>query len=247
MPDTLLVVPCYNEAGRLDIDNFKAFLESNPEFQVLFVDDGSTDTTLSLLYNMRESTPSQVSVLPLKQNRGKAEAVRQGFIEALKHKPVFIGYWDADLATPLEPAIRFREILKANENLQAVFGSRVRLLGRQISRPALRHYLGRIFATFSSLSLGFAVYDTQCGAKLFRVSDALSNIFQQPFIGKWVFDVEILQRISGLHSKGVLPPVEEAVLEYPLESWSDTPGSKLSPGSMVLSAFDLFRLWLRHD
>ena len=103
-------------------------------------------------------------------------------MRAFDADPDYIGYWDADLETPLEAIPALCELLDARPDLEIVFGARVRLLGRAIARSALRHYLGRMFATAASMVLGLAVYDTQCGAKLFRASPAIRALFQEPFL-----------------------------------------------------------------
>jgi hypothetical protein len=124
-----------------------------------------------------------------------------------------------------------------------VIGARVKLLGRKIERRAARHYIGRVFATAVSAILGLPVYDTQCGAKLFRVSPSIDALFQQPFLSRWIFDVEILARlIQGRRGKQ-LPPPEQVVYEYPLVEWRDVPGSKLTCGDFLRAGWELGRIY----
>jgi glycosyltransferase involved in cell wall biosynthesis len=195
MPDTIIVVPCYNEADRFAADCFAAFAAEQTAVRFLFVDDGSSDSTPEVLRKLESRDPHRFALRELPRNRGKAEAVRQGMLAALERDPTYAGYWDADLATPLEAIPSFVELLDERPDLEMVFGSRVKLLGRMIERSALRHYPGRVLATLSSFALGLAVYDTQCGAKLFRASPEIGALFAEPFTANWMFDVELLARL----------------------------------------------------
>lgn len=64
-PDTTIVVPCYNEAGRLKSDEFLTFARDTPETLLLFVNDGSNDETLAILNRLQTCMPNQVRVLLL--------------------------------------------------------------------------------------------------------------------------------------------------------------------------------------
>src|SRR5215212_22879 len=190
----ILVIPCYNEERRLPVDALRAFALDGVRLELLLVNDGSRDGTLALLESLHAENPDRFSVLNLEQNQGKAEAVRRGIVAAMERGPDFFGFWDADLATQLEELPSYLNVFRTRREVDMVFGARVRLLGRSISRRPTRHYVGRVGATLISSSLGLAVYDTQCGAKLFRNGDEMRELFATPFLSRWLFDVEIIAR-----------------------------------------------------
>ena len=246
MSRTWIVVPCYNEASRLLGDEFSRFVSQNPEVHVLFVDDGSTDATPARLSEIAGSNPKAFDVLSEPSNRGKAEAVRRGMNQAFDAGARYAGYWDADLATPLAEIPHFIATLDADPSLEALFGSRVQLLGRTIQRDAVRHYLGRVSATAISLTLGLPVYDTQCGAKLFRASPDCRALFAEPFLTRWVFDVEILARMLEAQRASGGPGPAETVREVPLSEWRDVAGSKVAPLDFFRCLQELVRIYRRH-
>ena len=209
----------------------------------VFVNDGSTDNTAQLLKSMSDSEANNIGFITLETNRGKAEAVRQGILSAIATGARYVGYWDADLATPLYPILEFVAELKKNSNLLLVMGARVQLLGRTILRKRYRHYLGRIFATFASVVLRVPVYDTQCGAKLFATSEPVALAFRDPFISRWVFDVEILARVV---CRGNVNP-QVAIYEYPLFEWYDVKGSKIKPKDFWIALWDLGRIHFTYN
>jgi glycosyltransferase involved in cell wall biosynthesis len=231
---TVVVVPCYNESARFADEVFANFAVSHPGVQFVLVDDGSTDSTGEILASLARRDPEHFTILKQQENRGKAEAVRAGMQLAFGRVPTYAGYWDADLATPLSEILEFAKILEERPEIEAVFGSRVKLLGRSIRRNALRHYGGRLFATLVSLTLDLGIYDSQCGAKLFRVSPEIERLFREPFLTNWTFDVEILARLTRARQATNGPGPDEVVFERPVATWHDAPGSSVS-------AFDFFR------
>jgi len=236
----MIVVPCYNEAQRLPTARFQEFLDQS-SIQFVFVDDGSRDETAQVLENLRASREDRVTVLRLKTNQGKAEAVRQGINFALEHQAEYTGYWDADLATPLDAIPRFLAVFDQRPSLDMVFGSRVKLLGRKVHRRPMRHYLGRVFATLVSVMLRLPIYDTQCGAKIFRVRPDTPALFADPFLARWVFDVEILARY--IRQLGSPDLAATRIYEYPLEEWEDVAASKVKSTDFLIALRDIARIY----
>ena len=238
----VLVIPCYNEAERFHADSFTTFLLQQDWVHFLFVNDGSTDRTLQRLQTFCEAHSGRASVLDLQPNGGKGEAVRRGLLHALALAPgACTGFWDADLATPLDALPEFLEVLAREPDIDVVFGARIRLLGRHVSRNPMRHYAGRVFATAVSLSLGLPIYDTQCGAKIFRATPLLHRILAEPFESRWIFDVEVLARsLAAWKRQG--ERAENKLYELPLQTWVDVAGSKLRPKDFVRSFTDLVKI-----
>jgi hypothetical protein len=183
-------------------------------------------------------------MLSLPRNRGKGEAVRLGLGRALQDGATTVGYLDADLATPPGEVTRLLEGLGA-EGVAAVIGSRIRFLGTHIERSAARHTIGRLFATLASLTLRVSVYDTQCGAKVFRRTPALERALAEPFVSRWCFDVELLGRLL-IGEPGVEPLPLDGIRELPLARWRHRAGSKIGirhgPGilrELVVVSWDL--------
>jgi dolichyl-phosphate beta-glucosyltransferase len=241
-----LIVPCYNEAKRLDVASFRAFLGQPSDVRILFVDDGSRDTTMSVLQQVITGFEHRADILRCERNGGKGEAVRLGIVKALStFHPEVAGFWDADLATPLASVSALLGVLTEQPQIEMVFGARIKLLGRHVHRRAVRHYLGRVFATVVSTMMGLSIYDSQCGAKLFRVTADTEAIFAEPFISKWVFDVEILARYLTIHCQahGKDPRrLEHIIYEYPLETWEDVAGSKVRPKDFFTALLDIARI-----
>ena len=239
LPETGIVVPCYNEATRLSAQEIAAFCRERPWVHFCFVDDGSADGTLGVLRTIEKDISSQGMVLKLGKNRGKAEAVRAGVKHLCAEKRfAFIGYWDADLSTPLDEIPRFLEVAQNHPRVQFLCGARIRRMGAVVERKRYRHYLGRIFATATGLLLHLPIYDTQCGAKLFT-AELGEHLFDKPFLSWWFFDVELfartIQRVG--HEEA-----HHAIFEVPLQEWRDRSGSKVTLLTYLRAPVDLLKI-----
>lgn len=240
-----LVVPCYNEAARLPKEEFLRFSRENPQIRYLFLNDGSKDGTSEVLQDLVARIPDQAKLFDNAVNQGKAGVVRQGMLWVMDEaKSDYAGYWDADLATPLNAVFPMVDVLESRPSLDMIFGARVQLLGRHIERKAHRHYLGRVFATVASTILRLPIYDTQCGAKLFRVLPRLKPLFAEPFVSRWIFDVEIIARYIKLDGP---QKAMQGIYEFPLPVWKDIDGSKVKPQDFFKALRDLMLIRGRYD
>lgn len=231
-----IVIPCFNEGQRLNTSNFIEFLKCHENIFFVFVNDGSTDNTHDLLASMAHECSEMIHITELKSNSGKAEAIRCGMNYILKsYKTALVGYWDADLSTPLSEIPRFIHFLTEHQKILFLMGSRIKRLGTEIKRSGIRHYLGRIFATAVSIILKLPVYDTQCGAKLIR-RELAEKIFHEPFISRWLFDVELIARVIAKfgHLKAI-----GSIYEFPLNVWIDEGKSKVKRSDFLRALYEL--------
>ena len=150
MSDFCLVIPCYNEELRLDVAAFERFLDATPGACLCFVNDGSRDGTGALLAGMANRHPDRALAVNLPTNAGKAEAVRHGMLRAYAWKRFgYVGYWDADLATPLDEATVMHRLAASRPGVQIVLGLRAavadsgRLVRGRAARRAGREVHGR--------------------------------------------------------------------------------------------------------
>ena len=227
-----IVIPCYNEANRLPVMSYKSFLNKARDVSIFFINDGSSDETGHLIHEMVIEFNEQVHLISLKKNKGKGNAVFKGFHFVLNnHDFKKIAFLDADLATSLEECYQLTNYVEGKISL--VFGSRILKLDNNIKRKWYRFFLGRLVATAISKSLKLSLYDSQCGCKIFESSLAV-KIFVEPFLSKWLFDVEIFFRAIKIYGR---KNIKEHIKEVPLNEWVDTPDSRVSP-------WYFFRLWL---
>ncbi|WP_341220544.1 glycosyltransferase [Polaribacter atrinae] len=232
-----IVIPCYNESKRLKLEQYKNFLNNNSEVLLCFVNDGSNDETIKILEQLKLNYPSQLHLINLEENKGKANAVRIGVLKCLNEFSFAnIAYLDADLSVSLEECLFISKQLDISTVF--AFGSRISKLDSSIVRKRYRFFIGRFIATLISRQLELKVYDTQCGCKVFK-KELASLIFELKFNSKWLFDVELFHRLIKLYGKNQLKYI---VKEIPLQSWYDTEDSKVQFSYFFKLWYDLYNI-----
>ena len=233
-----IVVPCYNEEKRLEGRQFLEFAARHPHVRLTMVDDGSRDETPRILRELQQQSHNRIQYLRCAENCGKSEAVRRGMRHVIEAESgeAAVGFIDADLSAPLEASLSLANVLACNTDVEIVLGSRFPLVGRQIQRHWVRKWLGFTFSAVASGAIGLPLRDTQCGAKLFRITPALKLALGRPFSSRWIFDVELLARYLANS------PTSDAcriIYELPLDQWREVDGSKLKPSDFLRAIYEL--------
>ena len=219
-----VVIPCYNEEERLLSVEFLDFVDKHSGYHLCFVNDGSKDNTLEVLNKLRKGRESFITVYDCEKNGGKAEAVRLGMLHMAKKTDLdYIGFLDADLSTDLAD---FDDLVSTIENsdYKIVSGSRISRMGADITKESARKVISLTINFIIRKILQMEFKDTQCGAKIFH-KDVIEIAFNNKFLTKWLFDVEIFIRIRKHFG---LDRAKQILCEKPLKRWIHADGSKLS-------------------
>ncbi|MEK9613554.1 MAG: glycosyltransferase [Flavobacteriaceae bacterium] len=233
-----IIIPCYNEAKRLRVSEYRSFLEKEKQVTIYFVNDGSQDETQEVLESLKLLYPEHIHILTLKKNKGKAVAVQTGMNRALQENQYeCLAYLDADLSTSLEECLLLAG--KISKQKQFIFGSRIKKVDNQIQSKTSRMIIGRILASIISKMLHLSVYDTQCGCKIFS-SYWAALVFKNPFLTSWLFDVEIFYRLIHVFGRKKLIP---QIAEVPLKNWVNVDDSKVELSYGIKVWFDLYKIY----
>jgi dolichyl-phosphate beta-glucosyltransferase len=191
LPPFTVTIPCYNEAARIG-NTVRATLDylakESPEAELVVVNDGSTDSTSTIVRDALSGAKIQTQFLENFPNRGKGAAVRTGLLAATR--PIGL-FFDADLSTPLSEIPKLIEPI-ANGDVDLAFGSRGldrKLIG--VRQPWRREQAGRVFNFIVRIATGMPFWDTQCGFKAFRL-DVCRPILEKAHTIGFAFDVELL-------------------------------------------------------
>jgi len=224
--DCAVIIPCFREVQRLPrfLRELSAELaRSAARIEILVVDDGSGEPeareTCGIVREVQaEYSSITVESLALPKNVGKGAAIYAGWRQVLPQNPALLAFVDADGSVPPHEVRRLVERLLGPEGTgwDALLGSRIKLLGSQVDRVLLRHLVGRVFTTFTTLLTGVAAYDSQCGLKVLRAS-AFAAIEAELEEQGFVFDVELIATLQGRGYR---------LREVPID-WCDVAGSKV--------------------
>src|SRR5262245_58299634 len=213
--DLSIILPAYNEAARIlpYLRSITSYMRDRGQpYEILVVDDGSTDATAAVVKTQVSSVP-EIQLIQTARRRGKGAAVRQGMQAAVGRLQLFA---DADGATPIQELAQLEQAVANGADV--AIGSRAlasQLPGYAVETRWYRTILTTLFKSIVRQSSLKGITDTQCGFKLFRQTVA-ADLFRVSAIDGYGFDLELLYvaQQRGYH-----------IVEIPV-NWSHQPNSK---------------------
>jgi dolichyl-phosphate beta-glucosyltransferase len=217
-PELSVVVPAYNESRRLPetLAVIKPYLNSlGASWELILVNDGSSDSTMELIRAEEGLDPGHLRGIDLQPNGGKGRAVAAGVAAS---QGAFVLISDADFSTPIDELTKLQAAIEGGSDV--AIGSRAKRGSQvEISQPAHRVLMGKIFNLIVQLAVLPGFWDTQCGFKLWKGPVAREVFAEMKLDGNVAFDVEVLYR-ARLHGY--------RIAEIPVR-WYDSIPSRISP------------------
>ena len=212
-----IAIPAYNEEKRLPekLEPYITYLNQKfPDYEMVFVDDGSTDNTLPFL-NSQAMGNKRIKVIHNDKNRGRGFGMRTAVLASSGN---YILETDADLPVPPEYILEFMDILDKNPQYDILMGSREHPGSIfKLGQPPLRVFAGKVFHVIFRIFSGIKFNDVMCGFKMFR-HDAAKDIFNHIYDEKYLAAAEIIF---------VAEKFGYQVKELPI-AWEDDRRSKVS-------------------
>lgn len=225
MKSFTIIVPAFNESKRIIpfLKELQLYSKNWKNYEILFVDDGSTDNTLDILENFAAKNRN-ARIVSYKPNKGKAFAVKKGIEQSRGQKVIFI---DADGSISPE---EIPKLAKKLDDYDIVVGSRS-LKESRVEANWMRKFTGFLFNSYSNILFKIKIKDCLCGFKGFKRKVAL-DLFKELKSTGWIFDVEIFYKIR---KKGY------RLYELPI-SWVHKGGSKMKLTHPFKMFFQMLKL-----
>ena len=221
-PSLLLAIPAYRESKRLPgfLANLADLVQKQyPKVKILVVDDGSGEeeqrSLMQVVSTLQRQFPCILTPLLLAENRGKGGAILEAWDRGGDYD--YLAFVDADGAISGEEVCRLAAMIPYDSSNPAIFSSRIRMLGRKVSRKWKRHLSGRLFAFIVGYFIEPGIYDSQCGLKFLPIESYRKIRLLIQGRG-FAFDIEL---IAALKSIGW------PIVEVPID-WIDVPGRKVN-------------------
>jgi dolichyl-phosphate beta-glucosyltransferase len=249
------VIPVYNEEKRID-KTFEALRNVKlPRGlrldRVVFVDDGSVDSTFQLISQFSRESSVPITVVSYGKNAGKGNAIRLGMLETLS-KSDYALFFDADMSTPLTELSKF--LPQFNKGVNVVVGTRKNGHSTVIKhQPLYREVLGKVFTKITQISLNCYVTDFTCGFKAFS-QKSVKKIFSNAKINGWGYDAEILflakkyglsmneVAVTWANDERTKVNLKSAIIKTLLELWSIRWIHTIKPAFKIPARFALQRI-----
>jgi len=198
-----VIIPAYNESDRIIgslKECLKIFKSFNLPFEIIIVNDGSSDDTAKKVRNFIKN--KNIKFVSYRKNKGKGHALRYAFKKATMDLVTFI---DADLELHPSQLKHFLKIMK-KEKCDVVVGSK-RHIDSNLSYPWHRRFLSDGFYLMNKILFGLPIKDTQAGLKLFK-REVLDDVFPRIIVKGYAFDLEVLVLTYKLGYKIIEAPID---------------------------------------
>jgi glycosyltransferase involved in cell wall biosynthesis len=225
-----IIVPCYNESLRIKPQEYIDFIQTTPNIDFLFVNDGSQDNTLQILKSLQGP---RFEIINSSKNQGKAESIRQGFKSVDQKKYQFTGYIDADHSLPLSNLKKMFDFLKENPSTTYLSGLRTNLEKNYKESSLFRLILKKVFTFTVNKLFKLKIKDPQSACKMIA-TEHIEDINKKKFSTRWLVDLEIYFRIFR----------SATITEIEVNDWKYQHGSKIKKHELLIIPFQLFYLFL---
>jgi len=229
-----IIMPAHNEGARIQAsveETAKTFNEFGCPWEIIVVDDGSTDDTFVHAEALTHKYPGQLIVKRNSANYGKGRAIKKAVHYVTGDYIVFL---DADLdLNPIQVQTLF-DIMRL-DNADVVIASKLHP-NSVVFYPWHRRVVSFVYYLLVKVLFGLPCRDTQTGLKLFK-AEVIKNVFPRILVKKFAFDIEVLINAQHLGYKITDAPIEykQSANKFPV----------VGPKAVFITLWDTLAVWYR--